>query len=315
VADANADSVKKRAFDKKNKAEYTQLKRKPEQFSDSERLRILRETGDILHLHAISDEASSRDLQEELSVRRRELTEAEKLFEPSGAALRLHRRNLEKALRDNASHWEITRGGDAEALKLVTEALENCRKDVPSYPQGDQESLDFYQELADQAAGIKKRSEPEPPLTGEYLRLALDFQDKLSRSHIDGNAPAEKDFDVFLKCDLTKHFRTFWHNSPRVECDLFFKLPTQTGLGYPHYYAWLTVYHGNRVALSGAADLIAEGKTKFEVDDFLNKSEIARNPDCLKKVFPDPLIPMILKRAGARGGNDFSQLPGDEQKG
>ncbi len=64
----------------------------------------------------------------------------------------------------------------------------------------------------------------------------------IEQSHIDGNVPAPKDFQSFLIRDLQKHFSSLLKKKVRVEYELLRDGPTQVGIAYPKYYAWVKIY-------------------------------------------------------------------------
>lgn len=70
--------------------------------------------------------------------------------------------------------------------------------------------------------------------------------------------------------------------------------PTQSGVSYPKYYAWVMVKSGTGVILvQGAVRLAAIEKVRFEVTSFISSKEIQAAPEKLNPVFPSLLIPNI----------------------
>lgn len=83
----------------------------------------------------------------------------------------------------------------------------------------------------------------------------------------------------------------------RVEYELLRQGPTQTGIAYPKYYAWVKGFDGSRVVLEGAARIAAIEKTRFEITDFLSRQEIDTSPSKVEKTFPAALQANIINRA------------------
>jgi hypothetical protein len=136
-------------------------------------------------------------------------------------------------------------------------------------------------------------------LTTCTLCVGQDLSD-IAESHIKANVPAQKDFDPFLKRDLTAFFRQSSTTPIRVEYQLLREGPTQTGIAYPKFYAWVKVFSGSRLSKEGAVRLAAIDKARFEVTQFVPKAEAASDPQALARVFPAALIPLILEKSGVR---------------
>jgi hypothetical protein len=49
----------------------------------------------------------------------------------------------------------------------------------------------------------------------------------------------------------------------------------------------------------GAVRIAAMEKTHFEVTHFVNVAEIQKDPKAIERIFPAPLCPIILQKAGA----------------
>ena len=122
----------------------------------------------------------------------------------------------------------------------------------------------------------------------------------VAASHIEANVPAAKDFDTFLKRDLETSFRESNAEPVRVAYQFLRDGPTQSGVAYPKFYAWVRIVAGDRPSREGAVRVAAIDKVRFEVTDFVSKADIARDPDALPRIFPAALIPTILQMAGGR---------------
>jgi hypothetical protein len=119
-------------------------------------------------------------------------------------------------------------------------------------------------------------------------------------SHIDGNVPDKKDFDRFLKRDLTAYFQEGTKGRVRVEYELLRKEPTQAGVAFPKFYLWVKAFQGKKLLVEGAARVSAAEKKRFDVVNFREKAEIQKAPDAVANTFPAALVPGILQRAGVK---------------
>jgi hypothetical protein len=120
------------------------------------------------------------------------------------------------------------------------------------------------------------------------------------QSHIEGNVPAAEDFDRLLRRDLTTFFRARTDHSVQVQYRLLRDGPTQSGVAYPKYYAWVRVITGSRVVEEGAVRLAAIERKRFEITDYINAETVRSDPRSVESVFPRALVPTILKTAGSR---------------
>src|SRR3569833_407194 len=107
-------------------------------------------------------------------------------------------------------------------------------------------------------------------------QAALAFSD-LAQSHIEANIPKNSDFDKFFRRDLTSYFAPSLGAGIRVEYELLRPGPTQTGISYPKYYAWVRIVSGDRSVQEGAGRVAALEETHFEVADFLSAEQIRAN--------------------------------------
>jgi hypothetical protein len=128
----------------------------------------------------------------------------------------------------------------------------------------------------------------------------------IQTSHIQANVPEADDFDKLLTESLIKYFRTSVSDVSRVDYELLRprQSPTQAGVSWPKYYAWVRVYQtGNRFAVAGAVRLAAIDKTFFRITHFLKSSEICADPTKVGEIFPAPLCLGIVNRAKATGAD------------
>jgi hypothetical protein len=118
----------------------------------------------------------------------------------------------------------------------------------------------------------------------------------LAESHIRANVPDEKDFDKFLKRDLEKYFKDTKQRSVTVAYELLRDGPTQSGIAYPKFYAWVTVRDGTTVVDQGAVRVAAVQKKFFDVTHFVSEADIKRAPAALDEIFPLPVADKIRER-------------------
>lgn len=128
----------------------------------------------------------------------------------------------------------------------------------------------------------------------EFQKMMAEIQ----RSHIDGNVPVQEDFDLFMERDLKAYFSSYGGNI-KLEYQLLRDGPTQSGVAYPKYYVWVQVSEGGEILQEGAARIAAIEKKKFEVFDFLSKSELKSSPASAAQVFPPALLPKITQLSGS----------------
>ena len=123
-------------------------------------------------------------------------------------------------------------------------------------------------------------------------------QSSLQLSHIEAHVPEEKLFSQLLTCDLLAYFKA---NVDPAATTLEFRFlrdaPTQSGVSYPKFYAWVQVHAGTMRVAEGAVRLAAIDRTRFEITDFVSKAKAKQNRDLLQSSFPHALIPSILQLA------------------
>jgi|SRR4051812_32821987 hypothetical protein len=129
---------------------------------------------------------------------------------------------------------------------------------------------------------------------------AQTMVEDIAPSHIEGNVPATQDFERLLIRDLTAFFAARTGKVVRIEYRLLRDGPTQTGIAFPKYYAWVKVFDGNALIDDGAVRLAAIERKRFEITDFVSSDTARANRSAVEAVFPPPLVPGILASAGAR---------------
>jgi hypothetical protein len=120
------------------------------------------------------------------------------------------------------------------------------------------------------------------------------------RSYIEANVPAAGDFDPLLRRDLGAFFAARTAQAVEVQYRLLRDGPTQTGLAYPKYYAWVRVFAGSSLVEEGAVRLAAIERKRFEITDYVTAATARSDLKAVEAVFPRALVPTILKSAGAR---------------
>jgi hypothetical protein len=123
------------------------------------------------------------------------------------------------------------------------------------------------------------------------------FMSKMRESHIGANVPDQTQFSIILTRDLNSYFSQKLGSQANVEYQLLRDQPTQSGVAFPKFYAWVTIASlpSERKVEEGAVRLAAEDKASFSVTDFVSVDEIRTHPDSLKKVFPSDVIERIKR--------------------
>jgi hypothetical protein len=123
-------------------------------------------------------------------------------------------------------------------------------------------------------------------------------QTELQQSHIEGNIPSQEEFSKLLERDLLAFFKS--SKASRVEYQLLRDAPTQSGLSFPKYYAWVKVFSGTVLSFQGAVRLAAINRARFEITDTLSVQQIRTAPNEVDSIFPSLLVPSIIERAADR---------------
>src|SRR5262249_12717365 len=100
----------------------------------------------------------------------------------------------------------------------------------------------------------------------------------IENSHIDGNVPPKGEFDRILRRDLESYFESQGHQLVTVEYELLRNGPTQAGIAYPKFYAWVRAHAEDAVLEQGAVRLAAIDRTRFRVTDFISEPDIRASP-------------------------------------
>ncbi|MDO6388477.1 hypothetical protein [Uliginosibacterium sp. 31-12] len=126
-------------------------------------------------------------------------------------------------------------------------------------------------------------------------------QTPLQQSHIEANVPSQSNFAAFLDRDLLAYFKgAGFPSALTVESQLLRKEPTQSGVAYPKYYAWVKINNGSQLLSEGAVRVAAIEQKRFEVTKFLSRKQIQSNLGEVAAVFPSALVPTIISLAEAK---------------
>jgi hypothetical protein len=126
-----------------------------------------------------------------------------------------------------------------------------------------------------------------------FLLLACN---PVQKSHIAANVPAASTLDQYLQRDLKKYF-----SGADITFELLRREPTQSGVGYPKFYAWVRAVAPGARPVEGAVRLEAVEHEQFIVTDFLPTHEIRADPSQVDAIFPAALCAGIKHRAGVPG--------------
>ncbi|MCE7874593.1 hypothetical protein DYH09_30075 [bacterium CPR1] len=144
--------------------------------------------------------------------------------------------------------------------------------------------------------GCAKPEPTEDELTEQTMR-------DIAQSHIEGNMPAEKDFAIFLQRDLAKYFSQRVGKQVNVDYEMLRDGPTQTGIGYPKFFAWLKIRDGDKILEEGAVVLSAVDRKEFSVQDYHDVNSIKQAPQSVRDSFPPAVAEAILSKIESRAEN------------
>ena len=122
--------------------------------------------------------------------------------------------------------------------------------------------------------------------------------ESIGKSHIEANVPDRQHFDEYLKRDLAAYFKKTMGKDVSVEYELLRNGPTQTGISFPKFYAWVIVRENGDLIDQGAVKLAAIKKERFDVTHFLSRSEALRKQEALSDLFPADVVKRINSKIG-----------------
>ncbi len=120
----------------------------------------------------------------------------------------------------------------------------------------------------------------------------------IQRSHIEANVPGAAEFNRLLQRDLDSYFTKARGKTSWVEYEMLRDGPTQSGVAYPKFYAWVRVFEGASIIDQGAVRLAAIERREFQVTDFLSEHMIRTDPKAIYRVFPAPVCDRINSKLG-----------------
>lgn len=133
-------------------------------------------------------------------------------------------------------------------------------------------------------------------LNREQIKTEEDILEEVHNSHISYNVASESNFKKFLQRDLNEYFNIKSKDS-EVTYELLRDWPTQTGVGFPHFYLWVKVrLNGNPLSQGAIRTSAVEGKS-FYIEEFISAAQIRANPDLPDTIFPKSLCETIRQRA------------------
>ena len=117
-------------------------------------------------------------------------------------------------------------------------------------------------------------------------------------NHITTNLPSTyEEFTEIVQRDLDSYFSKAEKESVSTSYELLRKQPTQSGVAYPRFYAWVVISINNKIIKQGAIRLTAIDGTRVDVTDFIKSDDIVANPSSIESVFPKSLCDGIRQRA------------------
>lgn len=117
----------------------------------------------------------------------------------------------------------------------------------------------------------------------------------ISRSHIDANIPAAADFEPFMERDLATYFSAAHGRPVTVTYQLLRSAPTQSGMSFPSFYAWVRISAAGAEIDQGAVEVDALYRKQFEVTYYASHADIFQDPDELYQHIPRAIADLILR--------------------
>jgi hypothetical protein len=117
----------------------------------------------------------------------------------------------------------------------------------------------------------------------------------IRESHVNANVSDGAQFSAILSTGLRRYFSNKFAGEIDVRYQMLRNQPTQAGVAFPKFYAWVTVASlpsGAKMA-EGAVRLSAENKSSISVTDFVPAHDIKGHSDDLKRIFPSDVIDKI----------------------
>jgi|CXWL01.1.fsa_nt_gi hypothetical protein len=119
----------------------------------------------------------------------------------------------------------------------------------------------------------------------------------VQQSHIAANVPSKRNFDRFLRRDITTYLTTDDSAVVVDSVSLLSDTPTQAGVANPKYYVWVQARSTDGEDLSGAARVAAVGRARFDVIQYRTCSDLLDHPETAARVFPTALLDTLFQHA------------------
>lgn len=123
----------------------------------------------------------------------------------------------------------------------------------------------------------------------------------ISQGHIDANVPAPDVFNEILAESIDQYLMDEYNlTRPITEYKLLRDYPSQTGLAFPKYYAWISSKDKDDKVVIGVARLAAIDKDYFDITDFVDSKTITKNGSSELNAFPLDLHQKIIGEASLK---------------
>lgn len=116
--------------------------------------------------------------------------------------------------------------------------------------------------------------------------------------HVASNTPDDARLEEYLQRDLEGYCESRMGRPVAVRYAFLREGPTQTGIAFPKYYAWVEILSNGKRIGQGAARVAAINQERFEVTEYFDQETIRRSPEALDSVFPRPVAEAARARAG-----------------
>ncbi len=127
---------------------------------------------------------------------------------------------------------------------------------------------------------------------GQTDSAAETAAQEIQKSHIEGNVPKKKSFELYLKRDLEKYFLEKY-GKVTIKWEYLRLGETQSGVAYPKYYLWTKVFSGEQMINEGAIRVAAIEKTHFDITNFVPIAEIRKGTVNIYEIFPGAVCETI----------------------
>ena len=116
--------------------------------------------------------------------------------------------------------------------------------------------------------------------------------------HVAHNTPDDARLDEYLQRDLEGYCGSRMGRPVAVHYAFLREGPTQSGIAFPKYYAWVEIVSNGKRIGQGAVRVAAINGERFEITDYFDQETIRRSPEAMDSVFPKPVAEAARARAG-----------------